>query len=619
MKKEKKLLNKIMHALTIPEDEVFWKAEVAGNKLTALVMLMMSGVLVVVYVLRYVGFFTINKKIINVLVIQGLFELIIPAIICLKFKGEKTWLKIVLLTEFTVVLSRIDAALTFIVPILIVFPVILSVRYFSSKLTKFIAIFTTVVFSISSIYGCYHGVLNVSNVPLEESGVINIINGSITESVIAHGYDVKEYVIDTLRFYYTPKMLIYAVIGTLCVMIAEAGKNMILQQEKTTRSNERMSTELDLASRIQERLLPSIFPPYPERKEFDIYASMTPAREVGGDFYDFFLIDDDHLMIEIADVSGKGVPASLFMAITKSMLLDHVKMGQSPAEAFTSINSTLCNKNETGMFVTAWMAIVEISSGKVTYVNAGHNPPLIYKNGHFEFLKCKPGFVLGGLDGIQYKQFELQLQPNDKLLLYTDGVTEATNSNNELYGNDRLIEFCNNNTDKNCKDIIPMLLQQLEQFAGDQQQFDDITILAFNYVGNKEKEYDADLSMLHTFLDEVEKVMDENQANFKYIMPVQVACEEVFTNIATYAYPNQKGKLYSTIDFEDDDIVITFKDNGIEFNPLEAGQPDLSSSAEERNIGGLGIYMVKKTFDDIKYEYKDKMNILTLRKKVKNV
>jgi sigma-B regulation protein RsbU (phosphoserine phosphatase) len=190
------------------------------------------------------------------------------------------------------------------------------------------------------------------------------------------------------------------------------------------------------------------FPAFPEREEFDIYATMQPAKEVGGDFYDFFLIDSDHLALVIADVSGKGVPAALFMVIAKTLIKNQTLAGMEPADVFTAVNTQLCENNDAGMFVTGWMGILEISTGRFTYANAGHNPPLIRKkDGEYEYLKARAGLVLAGMEGIRYRQYEIMLEPGDGLYLYTDGVTEATNEENTLYGEDRLRDILNRHKD----------------------------------------------------------------------------------------------------------------------------------------------------------------------------
>ena len=237
--------------------------------------------------------------------------------------------------------------------------------------------------------------------------------------------------------------------------------------------------ELNVASKIQKDMLPSIFPAFPDRSEFDIYATMIPAKEVGGDFYDFFFIDEDQLAVVMADVSGKGVPAALFMVIAKTLIKNYAQMGHDPEDVFTHVNGQLCENNDAGMFVTAWMGVLQISTGRFTYVNAGHNSPLLRRKGaDFEYLKSKPGFVLAGMEGMVFKQVETSLQEGDELYLYTDGVTEATDSSGHLYGDDRLLEVINSHREERLDRLLPLIKMDIDSFVKQAPQFDDITMLA---------------------------------------------------------------------------------------------------------------------------------------------
>ena len=255
---------------------------------------------------------------------------------------------------------------------------------------------------------------------------------------------------------------------------------------KVTAEKERISTELNLATKIQESMLPGIFPPFPERTEFDIYASMDPAKEVGGDFYDFFLVDDDHLCLVMADVSGKGIPAALFMMASKIILANYAKMGKSPSEILTAANAAICSKNPEDMFVTVWLGIIEISTGTITAANAGHEYPIIKKaNGDFELFKDKHGFVIGGMAGLKYKEYTIDMKPGSKLFLYTDGVPEATDSENQLFGTERMMDALNENPDGSPQEILKTVRNSVDAFVKDAEQFDDLTMLCFEF---KEKD-----------------------------------------------------------------------------------------------------------------------------------
>ena len=269
--------------------------------------------------------------------------------------------------------------------------------------------------------------------------------------------------------------------------LSERARDYIKQITDITAEKERISTELTLATRIQADMLPNIYPAFPDRKEFDIYATMDPAKEVGGDFYDFFLIDEDHLCMVMADVSGKGVPAALFMMASKIMLSNNAMMGKSPAQILTDTNAAICSNNREEMFVTVWLGILEISTGKITAANAGHEYPVLKKaNGIYELIKDKHGFVIGGMDGIKYKDYTLELEPGAKLFLYTDGVPEATDSAGRLFGCDNMLATLNNCPAANAVDTLKNVRSAVDRFVRDAEQFDDLTMLCLEYYGKQE-------------------------------------------------------------------------------------------------------------------------------------
>ena len=266
--------------------------------------------------------------------------------------------------------------------------------------------------------------------------------------------------------------------------VAEHYVRAAKERQALALEKERISAELSLAARIQANSLPKVFPPFPERTEFDIYASMASAKEVGGDLYDFFLIDEDHLGLVIGDVSGKGVPASLFMMVATSLIRNAAMSGAGAAAALQTVNAQICARNPEEMFVTVWLGILEISTGKLTAANAGHEyPALKAPHGRFEVIKDKHGFVLGGMDGMRYKEYQLQLEPGSKLFVYTDGLTEATNAGEELMGMDRVVAALQSCEDGSPREIIQGMNQAVRQFVGAAPQFDDLTMLCVQYNG----------------------------------------------------------------------------------------------------------------------------------------
>ena len=258
---------------------------------------------------------------------------------------------------------------------------------------------------------------------------------------------------------------------------------------RVTKEKEQIKAELNVATQIQADMLPRKFPPFPERKEFALYATMTPAKEVGGDFYDFFLIDDDHLALVIADVSGKGVPAALFMVVSKTLINIRAAMSGSSSEILGDVNERLCDGNDAGLFVTVWLGILELSTGRLVSANAGHEYPAIKRaDGAWELMKAKHSPAVAVREGMKFREAEFELHPGDSLYLYTDGVAEATNAENELYGTDRMNEALNRHVDEPLEELLTSMKREIDAFVGDAPQFDDMTMLALRYFGTREAE-----------------------------------------------------------------------------------------------------------------------------------
>ncbi len=384
----------------------------------------------------------------------------------------------------------------------------------------------------------------------------------------------------------------------------------------------RIDKELEYAKQIQLSALPTNFP---EGEEYSIYAAMIAAKEVGGDFYDFYKLNDTTVAFLAADVSGKGIPAAMFMMTAKTIIKDLAERGLAVNDIFTKANEKLCENNESGMFVTAWMGILDLTTGNVQFANAGHNPPLLKRaDGSFEYLKTRAGFVLAGMEGVCYRVGEITLGKGDRLFLYTDGVPEATNVENKLYGEERLLTFMNQNADLKAELLLPALKTNIDEFVGEAPQFDDITMLMLDYKPQKggehltNKTFPAKTESLPEVLSFVEETLESFDCSMKIQTAICVAIEEVFVNVARYAYPDTEGDMSLYIGFDEQTRDVTFRvsDKGVPFDPLKKPDPDITLSAEEREIGGLGIFITKKTMDTVTYAYENGENILTMIKKI---
>ena len=408
--------------------------------------------------------------------------------------------------------------------------------------------------------------------------------------------------------------------GSFLKMHSDLGE-YIKRLSAVTAEKERISAELNVAAQIQADMLPRIFPAFPDRKEFDLYASMDPAKEVGGDFYDFFLVDADHLALVMADVSGKGVPAALFMVIAKTLIKNRVMMGDSPAEALGNVNNQLCEGNEAELFVTVWLAVIEISTGKGIAVNAGHEHPAIRRaNGQYELVVYRHWPAVATMEGLRFRQHEFELYPGDSLFVYTDGVAEAKNEQGKLYGTDRMLGALNRFPAAPPQEVLAAVRSSIDIYVGEAPQFDDITMLCLRYNGTEQGErvlrVAADTGRVDEVYRFVASLLDENACSPSVKKQIKMSLEELFVNIAHYAYPEGNGWAEVRASVQDGTAVITLIDGGIPYDPLKKPDPDITLLSEERPIGGLGIYMVKKAMDEMEYEYRDGRNILTMRKNI---
>ncbi len=386
---------------------------------------------------------------------------------------------------------------------------------------------------------------------------------------------------------------------------------------------ERITTELNVASSIQRNLLPDKV--FSKETSFDICAFMQPAKEVGGDYYDYFMIDERHLVTIIADVSGKGVPAALFMMRGKTLMRSQTAFFSDPAQIMQKVNRELCENNEEMMFITSFFCILDLLTGELTYVNAGHNPPLIYRKEEksSQYIKNEAELVLAVMEDMEYQKHRLWMKPGDRLFLYTDGVTEAMNEQGNLYGEHYLLEVING---EECKEVYGRTLLQavkesIQNFSGKAEQTDDITMASMAFLEYKtiEKEEEhvwsfetaAVMEKLDLVLDFTERMMKHKKAPQQEIARLQFIMDELFSNIAGYAYPEGIGVAIITGDLSQEKcIAVTIEDNGIFYNLLERELPDTELPPEDRKIGGLGVFLVKNMAEHMEYQRVEDRNIV---------
>ena len=404
--------------------------------------------------------------------------------------------------------------------------------------------------------------------------------------------------------------------------------SLVHQIEETKTVNEakgRMESELQIARNIQMSMLPKIFPPYPDRDDIDIYAQLTPAKEVGGDLYDFF-IRDEKLFLCVGDVSGKGIPASLVMAVTRALFRTVSAHESNPAKIVSNINDIIAEDNESNMFVTFWVGVLDLPTGRLRYCNAGHCAPLLIGSGMGE-LPIFPNIPLGIMQGFKYEVQEATICYGTTLFLYTDGLTEAANSDDELFDDQRMLATAQQMYDEGHFEptlIVERMEQAVKQFVGDAEQSDDLTMMAVQYLKEQKNirmqhsiTLINDIEQVPQLADFVDMVCEEVGFDPSVAIQMNLAIEEAVVNVMTYAYPTGTvGNVNIEAQANDERLKFTIIDSGIPFDPTTKEEVDTTLSAEERPIGGLGIHLVRQLMDSINYERIDGKNVLTLRKKL---
>ena len=395
--------------------------------------------------------------------------------------------------------------------------------------------------------------------------------------------------------------------------------NSMNRLQAVNSEKERIESELNIAKRIQEAMLPKIFPPYPERSDIDIYASLAPAREVGGDFYDF-LIRDDKLFFCIGDVSGKGIPAALVMAVTRTLFRNVTSQESMPQSILTIMNDTLADNNESNMFVTMFVGVLDLKTGKLLYSNAGHDAPLLVATAT-ESLPCDPNLPIGIMEHWKYTLQEAVIAPETIIFLYTDGLTEAENATHEQFGMERIMQVTTH--DHQTKPLIVNMTDAVQQFVAEAEQSDDLTMMAIQYEGEKP---DVTLQRSITLANDVKDVPQMNdfiadiaktlQMTKSDTMQVNLALEEVVVNVMNYAYPEgTNGDVNIAATADEHQLTLTITDSGTPFDPTQQSEVDITQPLDERPIGGLGIHLFRNIMDDVSYQRVDDTNRLTITKR----
>jgi sigma-B regulation protein RsbU (phosphoserine phosphatase) len=408
-------------------------------------------------------------------------------------------------------------------------------------------------------------------------------------------------------------------------------KNVELQESldnlrRTRSAKERMESELNIGREIQMSMLPLTFPAFPHRSDFDVHAALHPAREVGGDFYDLFLIDDNHFCFCVGDVSGKGVPAALFMAVTKTLIKSRAANDLSPASILSHVNTELSQRNESCMFVTVFLGILDLRRGELVYSNAGHNPPYLKRfGGELVRIDQRHGPIIGAAEGLAYKQDRETLLAGDLLFVYTDGVTEAMNARCELYTEERLRNLLSARTFSSVEDAVQVGTDDVWDYQGEAEQADDVTVLSVVYAGRTEEIDSHRLELkIANRLEEIKRVSDavnifaeRHGLDAKARRQLNVVFDELLNNTISYGYQDEdEHEIELTVAVSGGRLYATISDDGKPFNPFDSGAPDTGLSVEDRPIGGLGVHLVLNVMDRVSYERRGANNVVLLEKQL---
>lgn len=444
---------------------IFRENEQTANSYAAKCMRWAALFSAVIWGLNAIDFFIVSKQLMNIAMPFGIALFLLPTPAA-HFWRERPFCKYAILLSATLGLTVLSCMLTYHCLLAWTLLLMLSCHYYSKRFITEVFIVSITCMAFALYVGLYVGVWDSNMMSeLQAQATGRVITASILKRVTS--------------FYLLPRILILSALFPICLTAAGRTRRLLEKQQAVTEEKERIGAELHVASRIQSDMLPKIFPAFPQYREFDLNATMLPAKEVGGDFYDFFLVDSDHLALIIADVSGKGVPAALFMVISKTLLKNCAQTDLGPKDVLEKVNGLLCENNEAEMFVTVWLGVLEISTGRLTYASAGHEYPAIKRaGGSYELLQERPGFVLAGMEGSKYREHQLALKPGDTLYLYTDGVTEATNAGEELFGTERMLVALNRHGQEPTRNLLQSMKAEIDLFVGDAPQFDDITMLA---------------------------------------------------------------------------------------------------------------------------------------------
>lgn len=613
--------------------EEYYKNEYDANRQMSFANAFAGFALFVVWILFLTKVFPLHQNfyiLVSIILPIDVIILITPLFYLKTTRIRKPGFKYFLIFSFLMVISIINI----LIPKhgIIGWAVVLALtnHYYNPKLGKIVFGFVLVALLVCMYLGMFFGEYDPN---LVSDG---ILRGEIVYEVVDGNYVLPDSPLERYEFlhkllmagenrylkvflfYYSARALFLTFVFFIGNSLNKRTYNLLVSEIKVNSEQEKMNTELEVAKQIQLATLPNNLI---NSDEIEIVGELKAAKEVGGDFYDYFDIDEHHIAIVIGDVSGKGVPAAMFMMKTITCFKNFVRPNKTPSQIMKEVNASIYEGNDSQMFVTCFLAILDKRDGKLLFANAGHNPPIIGTNHNYHYLKCAPGFILGGLKNTLVKDEEIILKPGESITLYTDGITEARDIDGNFFGEDRLIEVFNKKDYSCLIELHHGIKDQVFSFVNKAPQSDDITFVTLKYLSDKyfyiENRFDARMENIPAMLDNIADFCMKYKIQDSFKNNLLVVGDEIFSNIVKYGYKNEGGEIFVRLLFNIDknEFVITIIDLAPAFNPLEVNNSMIEGDIKGREVGGLGILIVKKIMTECAYDNINGKNILVLRKK----
>lgn len=607
--------------------DAYYENEANANKQMSFANAFGALLMLGLWICYLTGFFYANPKImplINVAFPLSVVLLLVPLFYTFKFPKflKKPGYKFFVVFSFILVVATLNVLLPRNALIAWALCIIMTNHYYNPKLGIFtfaISMFLMVICLYFSMFVGEYDANVLGGNELNNHDIVEVF-GIYERYELLHQalLDGHNRYLEAFIYTYVPRALMLALIFIVCHSLNMRTYKLLVDEIKVTSDQQKTITELDVAKDIQLATLPTEFV---TSKDIEIQAELKAAKQVGGDFYDYFVLDDNHVGLLIADVSGKGIPAAMFMMKTITCFRNIVSINKTPSETLKEVNKIINKGNDSNMFVTCFFAIINTKTGVMKFANAGHNPPIIGQTKHYQFLKCKPGFVLGPMKEAFVSDEEYKFNNGDTITLYTDGITEARNDKGEFYGEERLKLLFNKKEYSCLVELHHSLKDDIERFVDGADQADDMTYLTMKYHGDnylfKEQRFRGTKENLSSMLNLISDFGHEMKLEEMFINNLSVVADEMLSNIIKYGYADYTDDIFIRLLFNVDknEFVITIIDRAIKFNPFEVNNKPVGGDVSQIREGGLGILIVKKLMSEYAYDYINGKNIVTLKKR----